>query len=178
MLITIKDPQFVQSLIQSQVLNPDSIYKPNGEPLGEEWKQSTQACVVVRSDLNWGTEIYLQAHNVFKELDCCYKLLSSLLTSEEVVEGFMSGIEQIADRLRMIARNHFDLAYAYLSWHTIEDYPIMHHLIVALTIARVGEKAGDFSNAEIKSCLGAALTMNISMLALQSQLRLQIDPLT
>ncbi|MDX1668978.1 MAG: HD domain-containing phosphohydrolase, partial [Limnobacter sp.] len=62
--------------------------------------------------------------------------------------------------------------------HTIEDYPIMHHLIVALTIARVGEKAGEFTNAEIKSCLGAALTMNISMLTLQAQLRLQIDPLT
>lgn len=178
MLISLKDPNFVQSLIDNQVLKPESIYLTNGQPLGSDTKNIYKACMVLRSDLNRGTEVYLEAYGLFKELECCYRLLSKALTTDEVTESFSSIIMQIAERLRAVARNRFDLAYAYLSWHTIEDYPVMHHLIVALTIARVGEESGEFSDAELNSCLGAALTMNISMLTLQSQLRLQTDPLT
>ena len=56
--------------------------------------------------------------------------------------------------------------------------PVMHHLLVALTLVRAAVCSKLFSEAEIRSYLNAALTMNISMLTLQARLRTQVEPLS
>jgi HD-GYP domain-containing protein (c-di-GMP phosphodiesterase class II) len=55
---------------------------------------------------------------------------------------------------------------------------VMHHMLVALTLFRVGLCSNRFSDEELTSHLKAALTMNISMLTLQARLRAQTEPLS
>lgn len=178
MIISINDSEVLNTVLEKKVLQVGQLYTTDGRSLDPERLDSSQPVIVMESELGRGALVYLKAASVFRELDCCYRLLSRLLVSDGENDDFPSVVMQIAFRLRSIARHSFDLAYAYLAWHTAEDYPVMHHLIVALTLARVGDESAQFNDEDMEAAMAAALTMNISMLELQARLRSQTEPLS
>jgi hypothetical protein len=177
MLINISDVQLVQPLLLRKSLAPDHLYLYSGKSYNPTARLAGEGLVALETELPQACLLYLQAHDLFEELDCCYKVLSKALIDEDP-DVFVMVIDEIARRFKQIATHHFDLAYAYLAWHTSDDYPVMHHMLVALTVIRVGMCSNYFSDADLMSHLKAALTMNISMLALQARLRAQTDPLS
>lgn len=177
MLINISDAQVVQPLLQRKSLSPEQLYLYSGKQLGPSVRVAGESLVALETELTQSTLLYLQAQDLFDELNCCYRVLSKALVEEEP-ENFVPVLDELADRFRHIATHHFDLAYAYLAWHTSDDYPVMHHMLVALTLYRVGMCSNHFSERELNSHLKAALTMNLSMLTLQARLRGQTEPLS
>jgi HD-GYP domain-containing protein (c-di-GMP phosphodiesterase class II) len=177
MLINISDSKIVQPLLQRKSLSPDQLYLYSGKHYTPNTRTAGESLVALETELTQSTLLYLQAQDLFEELACCHKVLSKALVDEEP-EAFVPVLEELADRFKYIAVHHFDLAYAYLAWHTSDDYPVMHHMLVALTLIRVGMCSNQFSDAELMSHLKAALTMNISMLTLQARLRAQTEPLS
>ncbi|MEW6204775.1 MAG: HD domain-containing phosphohydrolase [Pseudomonadota bacterium] len=177
MLINISDVQVVQPLLQRKSLSPEHLYLSSGKQFSPGNHAAGESLVALETELSQSTLLYLQAQDLFEELDCCYKVLSKALMDEEP-ETFVVVLEELAARFRHMAIHHFDLAYAYLAWHTADDYPVMHHMLVALTLFRVGLCSNRFSEGELNSHLKAALTMNISMLTLQARLRAQTEPLS
>lgn len=177
MLINISDPKSVAPLLQRKSVLPEQLYMLSGKRLAQSNRVLTESLVALESELSKASLLYLTSYDLFEELNCCYKVLSKALIDEDV-ETFVPVIDELANRFRHIATHHFDLAYAYLSWYTSDDYPVMHHLLVALTLMRVGMKSNRFSPAGLASHVKAALTMNISMLALQARLREQLEPLS
>lgn len=177
MLINISDVQVVQPLLQRKSLSPEHLYLSSGKQFSPGNHAAGESLVALETELSQSTLLYLQAQDLFEELDCCYKVLSKALMDEEP-ETFVEVLEELAARFRHMAIHHFDLAYAYLAWHTADDYPVMHHMLVALTLFRVGLCSNRFSDEALNSHLKAALTMNISMLTLQARLRAQTEPLS
>lgn len=177
MLINISDVQVVQPLLQRKSLSPEHLYLSSGKRYNPSTSVAGDKLVALETELAQSTLLYLQAKDLFEELDCCHKVLSKALVDEEP-EGFLQVLDELAERFKHIAIHHFDLAYAYLAWHTSDDYPVMHHMIVALTLMRVGMCSNQFAEAELMSHLKAALTMNMSMLTLQARLRAQTEPLS
>lgn len=177
MLINISDSEIVLPLLQRKSLLPEQLYLYTGQQYQAGVRLGDQGLVALESELSRATLLYLQANDLFQELACCYKVLAKAL-SEDDPDTFVPVLDELAQRFQHIAIHHFDLAYAYLAWHTAEDYPVMHHLMVGLTLYRVGMNSNRFSDAELMSLLKAALTMNISMLTLQARLREQTEPLS
>ena len=162
MLINISDAQVIQPLLQRKSLSPEHLYLYSGMRYNPKARVSGESLVALETELTQSSLLYLQAQDLFEELDCCYKVLSKAIVDEDP-ESFVPVMEELAERFKHIAVHHFDLAYAYLAWHTSDDYPVMHHLLVALTLVRVGMCSNQFSEPELTSHLKAALTMNISM---------------
>ena len=177
MLINISDAQVVQPLLQRKSLSSEHLYLHSGNRYNPSKALAGERLIALETELTQSTLLYLQARDLFEELDCCYKVLSKALVDEEP-ETFLPVLDELAERFKHIAIHHFDLAYAYLAWHTSDDYPVMHHMIVALTLMRVGMCSNRFSENELMSHLKAALTMNMSMLTLQARLRAQTEPLS
>jgi HD-GYP domain-containing protein (c-di-GMP phosphodiesterase class II) len=177
MLINISDSQFVLPLLQRKSLTPEQLYLSGGNRYGSGPKSGHESLIALESELNYSLLLYLQAKDLFDELGCCYNVLSKALADEDP-ETFVPVLDELASRIHHIAKHHFDLAYAYLSWHTSDDYPVMHHMLVALTLSRVGEVSHQFTEDALLCLLKAALTMNISMLSLQAKLRSQTEPLS
>lgn len=177
MLINISDVQVVQPLLQSKALSPEQLYLYSGKQYNPSNRVAGQSLVALETELAQSTLLYLQAQDLFAELDCCYKVLAKALVEEDP-ETFVPVLDEIAERFRHIANHHFDLAYAYLAWHTADDYPVMHHMLVALAVFRVGTCSQQFTESELMSNVKAALTMNISMLTLQARLREQTEQLS
>jgi HD-GYP domain-containing protein (c-di-GMP phosphodiesterase class II) len=177
MLINISDTQVIQPLLQRKSLSPEHLYSYSGMRYNPKARVAGESLVALETELAQSSLLYLQAHDLFEELNCCYKVLSKVIVDEDP-ENFVPVMDELAERFKHIAVHHFDLAYAYLAWHTSDDYPVMHHLLVALTVVRVGMCSNQFSEPELMSHLKAALTMNISMLALQARLRAQTEPLS
>ncbi|MFN4328707.1 MAG: HD-GYP domain-containing protein [Limnobacter sp.] len=177
MLINLPDPEVVKPLLQRKSLTPDQIYLSNGQRFGSSKRLGNEPLVVLETELGRSTVLFLQARAVFDELTCCYKVLAKALTDEDP-DTFVPVMDELASKIRHLAEHHFDLAYAYLSWHTADDYPVMHHVLVALTVYRVGANSGRFAPEVLDSLIKAALSMNISMLGLQARLRSQTEPLS
>ena len=177
MLINISDSQVIQPLLQRKSLSPEHLYLYSGMRYNPKARVAGESLVALETELTKSSLLFLQAHDLFEELNCCYQVLSKALADEEP-ESFVPVLDELAERFKHIALHHFDLAYAYLAWHTSDDYPVMHHMLVALTLMRVGMCSNQFQESELMSHLKAALTMNISMLTLQARLRAQTEPLT
>lgn len=177
MLISIPDTQVLIPLLERKSISPEQLYLATGKRLAPGARLPSEPLFALETELSQSTLLYLQAVDLFSELQCAYHVLARALSEEDPV-NFVAVIDALAGRFRLIAQHHFDLAYAYLSWHTSDDYPVMHHMIVGLTLMRVGQCSGRFSREELDSLLKAALTMNISMLNLQARLRSQTEPLS
>ncbi|HEY1059551.1 MAG TPA: HD domain-containing phosphohydrolase [Limnobacter sp.] len=177
MLITIPDPAFLQPLLQRKSIAYEHLYNTRGQRLDQAKRLPADGLLALESELGRATLLYFQARELFDELHCSYRVLSKALLDEDPLT-FVPVINELAQRVRMVSERQFDLAYAYLSWHTSDDYPVMHPLLVALTLTRVAERSGYFDAEATESLLKAALTMNISMLALQARLRGQTEPLS
>jgi HD-GYP domain-containing protein (c-di-GMP phosphodiesterase class II) len=177
MLINIADSQLVAQLLQKQALRPEQLYLRSGKRYQSNHRLGNEGVVALESELNKTSILYLSACDLFDDLNCCYKVLSKVLSDEDP-ELFVSVVDQVATRFKHMAIHHFDLGYGYLSWHTSDDYPVMHHMLVALTLARVAIQSQRFCEEEVDSFIKAALTMNISMLSLQAKLRAQVEPLS
>lgn len=178
MLINISDSQFVLPLLQRKSLSAEQLYLSGGQRYGVSVNRTgPESLIALESELNYSMLLYLQAKDLFDELGCCYAVLSKALADEDP-ESFVLVLDELAQRMLHVAKHHFDLAYAYLSWHTSDDYPVMHHMLVALTLCRVGTCSQQFSEESLGSLLKAALTMNVSMLTLQAKLRSQTEPLS
>lgn len=176
MFLTVHEPGVIQSLIDRQVLSGGLLFNRDGFRIQAESLNVGEPVLLLKSQLSHGLQAYLTACSVFHELDQCYTLLQRMLLKEDD-DSFVRTIEGVAQVLQQLSGDHFDLSYGYLSWKSVHDYPVIHHLIVALTVARVGRTSRDLDAAELKATICAALTMNISMLDLQSKLRSQTEPL-
>lgn len=177
MLMTLHDHSVIPPLLNRKAINLEQLYYSDGRRVEGRVQPGVGKLMVVTSDLSKSTQIYLTAIELFAEMDTCYKVLSKVLSDEDA-EHFNRVMEELVCKLSHIAEHHFDLAYAYMSWHASDDYPVMHHLIVALTLARTGQMSGRFGIEHLHSLMKAALTMNLSMLALQARLRSQTEPLS
>lgn len=177
MLINIVDSQLISQLLQRQALRPEQLYLRSGKRYQSSTRLNNDGVLALESELNKTSLLYLSACDLFDDLACCYKVLSKALGDEDP-EQFVGVVDQVASRFKHMAVHHFDLAYAYLSWHTSDDYPVMHHMLVALTLARVAIQSQKFCEQDVDSYIKAALTMNISMLSLQARLRVQVEPLS
>lgn len=177
MLINISDSKSIAPLLQRKSLSAEQLYLSTGQRFNAQSRAGQGPLFVLETELNYATLLYLQARDLFDELACCYFVLSKALADEDP-ETFVVVLDELAERVKHAATHHFDLAYAYLSWHTSDDYPVMHHALVALTLYRVGICSHQFSDSELMSLLKAALTMNLSMLTLQARLRSQTEPLS
>ncbi|HEX4878684.1 MAG TPA: HD domain-containing phosphohydrolase [Limnobacter sp.] len=177
MLINISNGSAIQSLIHRKSLSPEHVYLRSGRQLQPGQHLGQEGLIALEGELNQSTLLYLQARDLFDELACAHRVLSKALMEEDPYT-FVPVINEVASRFERIALHHFDLAYAYLAWHTADDYPVMHHLLVALTLVRAGVCSKQFGEAELQSYLKAALTMNLSMLTLQARLRDQKEPLS
>ncbi|HEX4842699.1 MAG TPA: HD domain-containing phosphohydrolase [Limnobacter sp.] len=177
MLIHIPTGTSIQPLIQRKSLLPEQLYLSSGKQVQSAQYLGNESLIALEGELNRSILLYLQARDLFDDLACAHRVLSKALMEEDPYT-FVPVINEVAARFERIAAHHFDLAYAYLAWHTADDYPVMHHLLVALTLVRAAVCSKLFSEAEIRSYLNAALTMNISMLTLQARLRDQREPLS
>ena len=177
MLINIPDVSAVEPLLQRRSLLPSQLYLGSGMRYEPKVMLPHAGLLTLETELSQSALLYLRAQDLFEELRCCYRVLSKVLMDEDP-DTFLGVLGELAKRFFHIATHHFDLAYAYLAWHTSDDYPVMHHMLVALTLARVGMRSGDFSEDEMLSLVKAALTMNLSMLTLQARLREQTEPLS
>ncbi|HEX4917887.1 MAG TPA: HD domain-containing phosphohydrolase [Limnobacter sp.] len=177
MLIHIPNGVSIQPLMQRKSLPPEHLYLCSGRQVQAGQYLGNEGLIALEGELNQSILLYLQARDLFDELDCAHKVLSKALMDEDPCT-FVPVIQELATRFERMAAHHFDLAYAYLAWHTADDYPVMHHMLVALTLVRAAVCSKQFSEGEIRSYLKAALTMNISMLTLQARLRDQKEPLS
>lgn len=177
MLVTVSNPEVLQPLLDRNALGLECLYQINGQRLNSKNFNGVGELVLLTAHLDRACQIYLQAVELFAELNTAYHVLSRVLTDDNP-EHFVPVMNELARRLMHVATHHFDLAYCYLSWHAADDYPVMHHLIVALTLSQVGASSQRFSNVELESMVKAALTMNIGMLTLQARLRTQVEPLS
>ena len=177
MLINISDIQTIEPLLQRKSLLPSQLYLGSGMQYQPETAPPRVGLLTLETELSQSTLLYLRAQDLFEELRCCYTVLSKALMDEDP-DTFLVVMDELGNRFFHIACHHFDLAYAYLAWHTSDDYPVMHHMLVALTLARVGMRSGNFSELSLLSLVKAALTMNLSMLTLQARLREQTEPLS
>ncbi|WP_370261750.1 HD-GYP domain-containing protein [Limnobacter sp.] len=177
MLINISNGASIAPLIHRKSILPEQLYFSSGKQLRPGQRLGADGLIALELELSQSTLLYLQAKDLFEELACAHAVLSKALLDEDP-DTFLPAIDELANRIEHIATHHFDLAYAYLAWHTADDYPVMHHLLVALTLVRAGQCSAQFEGAELRSYLKAALTMNLSMLTLQARLRDQKEPLT
>ena len=113
MLINISDAQVVQPLLQRKSLSPEHLYLYSGKRFTPGSRVAGESLVALETELTQSTLLYLQAQDLFEELDCCHKVLSKALVDEEP-ETFVPVLNELAERFRHIAVHHFDLAYAYL----------------------------------------------------------------
>lgn len=177
MLINLSNSNVVNQLLKSQSLRPEQLYLHSGKRAANVSRVGTEGFFALECELSQTSLLYLSACDLFDDLNCCYRVLSKAMGDEDP-EVFVSVIAQLVIRFKQMAISNFDLAYAYLAWHTGDDYPVMHHLLVALTVARVAMQSQMFCEEEVDSVISAALTMNISMLSLQARLRTQTEPLS
>ncbi|HEX5486458.1 MAG TPA: HD domain-containing phosphohydrolase [Limnobacter sp.] len=177
MLINLSNSNIVNHLLKSQSVRPEQLYLHSGKRALHVSRIASEGLFALECELSQTALLYLSACDLFEELDCCYKVLSKAMSDEDP-DDFVPVIQQLVVRFKHIATTNFDLAYAYLAWHTSDDYPVMHHLIVALTAAKIAMQSQMFCEEEVDSVVSAALTMNISMLSLQARLRTQVESLS
>lgn len=177
MLLGISNPESVTNLLSKQALRAEQLYLSNGQVCDLDKWRSDCPLYVLETSLTKPVSLYIRASNVFQTIRVAHQALRYALFREDEIT-FVPVIEEIADKVILLAEHHFDLAYCYLSWHLSDDYAVMHHLLTAITLARVASKSDRFSQQGIRPLVCAALSMNISMIGLQAQLQKQVDPLT
>ena len=138
MLINISDAQVVQPLLQRKSLSPEHLYLYSGKRFTPGSRVAGESLVALETELTQSTVLYLQAQDLCLRnwsvvTRCCPKhwWTKSLKPLCRCSMSWPSAF-------RHIAVHHFDLAYAYLAWHTSDDYPVMHHMLVALTLDACG----------------------------------------
>lgn len=177
MLLTIQDAETLHNLIDKQSIRGEQVYTALGDVCDIDSWRGESPLVVFESSLAQSTALYRRAKPLFSRIGECYRVLKWALERQDG-ETFSSVISQVAERVVQIAQSEFELAYCYLGWHLYEDYPVMHQLLSALTLARVGAQSGGFAQGRLQSLVCAGLTMNIGMLDLQCTLQIQSEPLS
>jgi len=103
--------------------------------------------------------------------------LELICTEDESVEGFSEQIFFLRELIAEACRLSPDAALATAIFERHGRYSIRHSLDVAITCQVVGSSL-EMSEDELSSTVAAALTMNLSILALQDELQAQKDPLS
>jgi HD-GYP domain-containing protein (c-di-GMP phosphodiesterase class II) len=113
----------------------------------------------------------------FEECQHLEARLHTTLQTDDPGE-FHQNMHELVGRLERLLHQHFDLTFAFLVLTQGDNYPTAHQLHAGMVVARLVGKLPSIKPAHHRGCIQAALTMNIGMMALQSELVVQQTGLT
>ena len=114
---------------------------------------------------------------VFELVESLEKQLGTVLGAHSD-ENFIEQMRSIAHTVMQISNHKFDEIFAGLVLCDVKDYPVSHQLHTAFVVSIILPKIATIPPKDHPSCVMAALTMNVGMLALQALLMSQKSPLT
>jgi HD-GYP domain-containing protein (c-di-GMP phosphodiesterase class II) len=107
----------------------------------------------------------------------CYRLSNIFGAVDETQRDFKQRITKLATDIHKLCEMDIDAALGAVHIYDEHPYTIVHPVHQAILCCIVSAQL-DYSDADRRSLLCAALTANIAMLELQEQLHKQVDPLT
>lgn len=105
------------------------------------------------------------------------RLTQAIMQIHSSPETFSPRIEELANLIHKACKQNRDIALAWIVLKSEQRYSITHSLDTAIITDIVGAGLGLTDDAR-RSCVCAALTMNLSMLDLQDQLQKQAEDLS
>jgi len=117
------------------------------------------------------------ALNLYEECLALESHLGRALNTSDAGE-FRDLMNYVVARVEVLVAQHFDLTFAFLVLTEGDNYPIAHQLHTGIVVAALMPKISAVPKTDYRSCIQAALTMNIGMISLQSMLLHQQTELT